>query len=280
MVKIPQKESKTLDLLDHIRNPQRRGMRIGMSRSGDACRRRLWYGLHWAIGDGRPLPARVHRIFKFGDAIEDLIVADLKAIGYTIYDQQRPLAGIAGHEYGYIDGLLTGVVEAPKAIHLFEGKSMKASIFKQVKKRNNIEFSMVAHYNQCQRYMGRLQMEGVDCQRTLYIAMCKDTSEYHVERIKFDKDCYDGLDRNVIEVLRSETPPIRPFDESWHECRFCDFSGVCHHSDVMDKNCRTCVSVDIEHSGQWTCSRSSTGKALTKEEQMEGCMLHETISNE
>jgi len=263
MVKLPENPKTLKFQLDSKTTTPRRSVRIGMASIGDACRRRLWFKFRWA-SPLQELPSRVNRIFKFGDMIEELAVAELTEAGYNITDQQDPVEGFAGHAFGYTDGLIHNVPEAPKTPHLFECKSMKASSFRAAVKRNDVRVSEPKHYAQMQRYM---HAKGLT--RALYFVVCKDTSEVHIERVYYDKGFSEDLVRKEMDIIIATEPPTKEFIETQFECKFCDHKDVCHRGARPERNCRTCENVDLEEGGIWRCTLD--GKKLEVEDQLKGC---------
>lgn len=278
MVLIPKKTNLTKELLDrHDVEHETFGPRIGMANSGNPCNRQTWYRFHWAVKRASVSP-RIRRLFKLGELCEEIVVGDLERVGIKVSDRQKFLVGIAGHEVGYIDGLCKNVPEAPSAIHLLEIKTHNRKSFMDLVKKKKVEIAKPGHYNQCQTYMRGLQEAGVKCYRALYIGVCKDDSDIHVERIKFDPDHVREIKVKVVDVLSSDVPPDRAFDKSWYECKFCDFQEVCHYGGAMEMNCRTCVHSDIHEHGAWKCAKYDI--ELERDKQKIGCADHEMIAND
>lgn len=267
MAKLPDNQNTTLFKIDiiEIYTKKPRGY-LGMSSMGGKCLRKDWYGFRWARLD-KTHTARTQRIFDVGHYYEEIMINDLENIGIKFIDKQEEYKDSTGHIGGHSDGHIINVPEAPKADHIFEGKTHKASSFKGVVKEG-VQKSKVTHYNQMQMYM---KYSG--CKRALYMAYNKDTSEYYIERAKYDKEYAEDLLRRGHGVVFSEFPPEKAFNKNWFECKnFCSYNLICHHGDEdIAKTCRTCKHVDIGNEGKWYCSLKND-KELSYEEQLRGCI--------
>ena len=234
-------------LLDQITFPRRRGNTIAMSTIGDNCSRRLWFGLHWAVKED-PITLRLHNLFKTGTRAEDFIVKDLKRIGIKVNNRQEELWGFMDHSHGFTDGRCKDVPEAPKTEHLLEIKTHNDKYFK-ILLRDGVNKGFPKHYAQCQRYM-----KGTGLTRCLYVGYNKNTSEYYIERIRYDAGFANDLIRKEQDIITSPVAPTKQFERSWFECKYCAFSGVCHDGEALDVNCRTCEHSDLANEGKWACT--------------------------
>ena len=253
--------------MTNIKN-ERRSRRIGMASMANPCLRAMWFKFRWArITD---LPVRVKRIFDLGHACEEILIASLRSAGVEITREQEEVPGWGGHIWGFIDGVASGVPEAPDTDHLWEGKSMNDRIFKTVKK-NGVKKAKIDHYVQMQMYMGKK-----DLTRALYTAINKNDSEIYVERIKFNKPDYREYMLRGMDVIGHENPPPNLFqDPTKQACRWCDFAPICYDNEPILKSCRSCQHSDIEEDGKWSCGMTS--KMLSIEEQEAGCGKYSLI---
>ena len=239
---------------------------LGMSGIGDPCERKLWYGFHM-VSKKEPHIERTKRIFNTGHIAEGFIYKDLKKIGYDVFGAQESCVGVAGHFSGHIDGKVSGVIEAPKTIHLLEMKTMNDKNFKEIVKTQSVQKSKPVHYAQMQCYMHYQNLT-----RALYIAYNKNTSEYYIERVYYDKDFALDIISKATKIIMSEKPPLKEFAPTWYACKFCDHRGVCHDGEKPAINCRTCIEADICDGGKWECGLDS--KELSVDDQKCGCEYH------
>lgn len=269
MAQLPANVNATKLLLDGITFPRGRGNSIGMGSIGDPCVRRLWYSLHW-FGEAEDISLRLNNLFETGTRAEEFMVEDLKRVGIDVTHRQEELWGTMEHVHGYTDGRCKNVPEAPKTEHLLEMKTHNDSNFKKLVK-DGVKKAFPKHYAQVQRYM-----KGTGLKRTLYLGYNKNTSEYHVERIRYDASFADDLVRKEREVLLAVVPPPKAFERSWFECKFCDFQEVCHDGIAPPKNCRTCKHHDLADEGKWFCTYATT-VAIPKDVQQVGCEMYDLM---
>lgn len=241
--------------IDAIEVPTERRGHLGGSVLGHPCKRYLWYSFRWAYKNA--VNARVHRIFRLGDAIEDLIVADLHRIGLTVMNSQLKVTGYKRHGGGSIDGMIGD--------KLFEAKSMNVSNFNKLKK--GVQKAFPLYYSQMQYYMGRL---GLD--QALFVSMNKNTQELYTEDVDFDEEEFDRLcqvEQAVIDAPSDESFERIGFNRSWHECRYCSAADVCFDESLAEVSCRTCSNITVEEGGQWFCHKHNEFRGM--KQQLEAC---------
>lgn len=267
MAELPQVNATQL-LLEQITFPRKRGNTLPMSIIGDNCARKLWFTLHWAIKP-QPLTSRIKNLFDTGTRAEDFIIADLERIGIKVTHRQQEMWGFMRHARGFHDGRCTNVPEAPKTEHLLEIKTHNDKNFKLLMKQK-VRSGFPKHYAQCHRYMKAEKLT-----RTLYIGYNKNTSEYYAERLRYDASFANDLIRKEQEIIAAPEIPTKQFDASWYECKFCEFSNICHAGELLDVNCRTCEHSDMADGGIWVCGVvEGEQHAIPKELQETGCGLH------
>lgn len=244
--------------IDAVEIPQERRPHLGASMLGHACKRYLWYSFHWAYNN--PIGAKLNRIFRIGDATEDLIVADLERIKTPVTDSQLRVVGYMGHAGGSIDGITNG--------KLFEAKSMNVSNFNKVKKAG-VKAGFPVYYVQVQYYMGKLMLD--EC---LFVVMNKNTQELHIEVIEFDEDVYLEAQVTEKQVIDGRVEDFKRIGHlhTWHECRFCSAADVCHHNLPYQVNCRTCSYSLAVDDGKWLCTKKDT--MLSMKDQLEACKFY------
>lgn len=238
--------------------------RLPMGGIGTKCSRQLQYAFHNCFVKDRALEPRIRRLFDFGTLSENIIVNMLEEVGIVVTDRQTGIVGFMGHAYGYNDGVVIGLPEAPKTPHLLEIKTHNRKYFLVLKKQG-VRLGFKAHYDQCQRYMRELNLE-----RTLYIGYCKDDSDIYIERIEFNKSYADDLFRKEAHVIMAtELDDRLPEKEAKMKCSWCGAKGVCQSGMPVYPNCRNCDHVDKEQDGKWYCEHHLID--LSRDQQNEGC---------
>lgn len=246
-------------------NQQWDSLGISVGEAGTECARALWYNFRWASPpeaiDGRKLS-----IFRTGDRWEEVLVADLEAIGVEVWGQQDRIRLASGHVRGKRDGACLGLPEAPKTEHLCEFKSSNDANFKLIKKKGCKE-AKPTHYAQCQ-----LGMHAFGLTRAAYYVVNKDNDERYFERIEYDVDYCLRLLAKLERIISAEEPPPRISDKpDFFGCAFCKHKAVCKEDAMPRVSCRSCIHSTPEMFGDahWSCARWS--KPLSFDEQKEAC---------
>lgn len=235
---------------------------LGGSQIGNPCKRALWYQFRWCLAPSHE--GRILRLFETGNREEDRIVANLRAVGVTVWDRdsetgrQISFTEHGGHFALSLDGVGQGFEES-SAPHVLEFKTMGKKAFADVT-RKGVKESKPVYWAQMQ-----VGMYLADLDRAYFIAVEKDTDAIYGERVKLDVAEAMSLIAKAGEVIFAAHPPERiASDASDFRCRFCDYRDVCHGEKIPEVNCRTCCHVTPERDGTWTCElhgRDTTGEA-------------------
>ncbi len=243
---------------------------LGASIIGKECHRALWYDFRWVTR--RAFSGRMLRLFDTGKREEERLVRDLRRTGATVLDsdpetgRQWRVAAVGGHFGGSLDAVAIGLLEAPKTWHVVEFKTHGLKSFAALKK-DGVEQSKPQHAAQMQVYM---HLTGIT--RSLYVAVCKDSDEIHIERLHADPAEAERLIAKAKRVIEAPRPPAKISDDpAWWQCRLCEHHDQCHGDRVPERNCRTCLhSTPVE--GGWICEHWK--RPLSSAEQRRGCPLH------
>jgi hypothetical protein len=247
---------------------------LGASRIGHACARYLWNSFRWAAQpawDGRML-----RLFDRGQREEAVIVEELRGIGAEVSEGQPDgtqwrVESCGGHVGGSMDGVARGLPGgSDQNWELLEFKTHNAKSFKDLAAKG-VEKSKYQHWAQMQIYLALTGMT-----RANYIAVNKDTDELHHERVHADEKAGKALLERAESIVFAAEPPARiSEDPSWFACKFCHFHAHCHDDAAPLPTCRSCCHATPERDGSWQCEFHH--KALTVDEQREGCTAHRFI---
>ena len=155
---------------------------LGASQIGKSCERALWYDFRWVTRSR--FPGRILRLFETGELEEARLVRNLRATGATVLDvdpesgRQWRVDAHGGHFGGSLDAVAIGLKEAPKTWHVAEFKTHSAKSFRDLVAKG-VALSKPQHWAQMQIYM---HLTGIT--RALYVAVCKDTDDLHIERVR------------------------------------------------------------------------------------------------
>jgi hypothetical protein len=251
---------------------------LGASVIGKECKRALWYGFRWAAKER--FDGRMMRLFQTGHLAEPRFVADLRAIGVTVFDvdpsngKQFGFEGCGGHMRGHMDGCADKVPGGGRKWHVLEFKTHSAKSFGELKKKG-VKAAKPEHFAQVNWYMGKSGME-----RALYLAVNKDTEELYSERIEFDPVEFERTNVKAESIIfAGEPPPKISEDPKFYLCNFCAFKPVCHGTKVPAKSCRTCIHATPERTGdaRWSCAKVNPDPNISSipvEVQRAGCAEH------
>ncbi|MDP2355130.1 MAG: PD-(D/E)XK nuclease family protein [Beijerinckiaceae bacterium] len=273
MVELPKPPTPTLSAIyAAFEARQGDGFRdhLGASLIGKSCARALWYDFRWVTPTRHT--GRILRLFETGQLEEARLVRDLRATGATVLEvdpetgRQFRVEAHGGHFGGSLDGVVVGLIEAPKTWHVVEFKTHSAKSFATLVAKG-VVVAKPQHAAQMQIYM---QLLGLT--RALYVAVCKDTDALHIERIEVDHEMAARLLEKAGRIIFAEHPPERiSQDPAWFECRFCDHHAVCHGGGAAAVTCRSCLhSTPVE--GGWRCARH--GHMPNSSDQRIACSKH------
>lgn len=248
---------------------------LGASLIGSECARDLWYGFRWFL---KPkFSGRILRLFNRGHMEEGRFIALLLAAGIQVFQQdangnQFRISHFGGHFGGSGDGIALGIPDIPQGAYaLLEFKTHSDKSFKSLQ-QDGVKRAKPEHYIQMQMYLDDMKLH-----YAVYFAVNKNDDTIHCEIVV--KDEYTApqmIDR--AEMIIFSPKPLRKINEkaSWYQCKYCDFSNICHGNAVPDMNCRTCSFSSPERNGTWVCR--NTGEVLDKEMQQKGCEEYQRVA--
>lgn len=240
---------------------------LGASMIGRPCGRELWYNFRWV--KEKKFEGRILRLFNRGHLEEARMVAALLIIDCEVWQldengHQFKISDIGGHFASAIDGVVRGIPDMPGVSLLAEYKTHGDKSFQKVK-ADGVRKSKFEHYVQMNQYMGDYHLT-----HALYGAVNKNDDELYFEIVPFDLANYQAFRQRAAEIIHATTPPERVNrSPSWYQCKFCDFSDICHKGAPVERSCRTCQYVEPLDDGTWICRRDNT--ILDKQAQIKGC---------
>lgn len=271
------KASKTLLAINTaLENQQELDHRthLGASLLGGPCPRKLWYGFRWAFKE--QFGGRMLRLFERGQDEELRFYKYLELIGCNVWPidpatgNQWRINFAGGHGGGSTDGIAQGIPDlSPDQKFVIECKTHGEKSFLNLQKEGLCQ-AKPEHFAQIQIYMVGL---GID--RGLYMAVNKNTDELHLEIIVANPNFAKDLVRMGTEIIFAETPPSKiggKAGAAFYQCKFCQFSDICHGNKLPEKNCRTCEFSKPLADGTWFCEKHKT--QLDKKTQRQGCAFY------
>lgn len=248
--------------------------RVGASGIGDECLRAIWYD--WRGYAKEEFGGRMLRLFRTGHLQEDRIVDDLKLANYQVWEkdestnQQWTYNDETGHFVVKLDGVIKGIEGCEKTPHVLEIKTHNKKSFDELPKYG-VERAKPAHYDQM--HCGML-FSGIH--RALYVALCKDNEQYHIERIVFDPVYGEKLAKKISSIVRATIVPARISEsDTYQSCRWCKFKGVCKGGESPLRTCRSCEHAEAIQGGIWMCGLMKN--ELTPDDQLRACEHYREI---
>ena len=248
--------------------------RIGASSIGDLCLRSIW--LSWRGYDDKKFGGRMLRLFQTGHLQEERIQEDLKNAGFQVWTHQEDgnqftYTDDTGHFVAKLDGVIKGVIGAEKTPHDLEIKTHSAKSYDEVKKKG-VEKAKPVHFYQMQAGMMYSKLT-----RALYVALCKNDEDYHIERVKPDSAIREEIQRKITTLVNATIPPQGvSSDGGAYDCRWCDMKEVCTGAKKPIRTCRSCQhAVVILTEGKWGCMLSK--EVLSLDQQREACKAYEVL---
>lgn len=258
---------------------------LGASQLGKACDRSLWLSFRWARE--RRLSAKSLKAIADGHHGETVMAERLAAVPgvqlWTVDEkgQQFGFSDLNGHLRGHVDGLILGLLQAPKTPHIWEHKQVNEKKFAKLAALAAgdekaaleawdtvyfVQAQLYMHYTEFKRHYLTCSTPGGRAQTSCRTAYQPDVAEWAIARAK-----------RIIDAAR---PPLKiSEDPAYWECKFCDYHPLCHGREIAAVHCRTCAhstaistaSEELDHP-EWVCERHQ--RTLTPAEQPAGCSAH------
>lgn len=239
---------------------------LGGSVIGSDCARQLWYGFRWVKHvehKGRQL-----RLFNRGHYEEPRFVQYLKWVGFDVSEvtnkgKQHRISGVGGHFGGSLDGIGTcpdwlrdrlkalGVPIEQTYQILLEFKTSNTKNFKKLVKQG-VKSAKPEHFSQMCTYGAKRGL-----QYALYMCVCKETDDLHVELVLLDHQHGEDMERRAKDIITAQVPPMKQSeDPNLWKCKFCDYRDNCHEDVPYEQNCRSCKSATpVMTNAQWWCGK-------------------------
>jgi len=232
--------------------PRRISTSIGASAIGNKCDAYLAFSLR-GFPETEPTP-KLKRIFRLGHVMEDMVVEDLKKkADIRVFEKdewtgdQHRFELLNGHVVCKLDGMCLLDEGNSDELSGLEIKTMNQTSWNKFVK-HGVEKSHDYYYAQLQMMMG---VSGL--RQFLFIAICKNTSEYHAEIVEFDELAWSAMEARIERVLNGDAPKVAKGPEDWR-CRGCFKHGACWGTQEVEPACTRCVYSRPVADGGWHCT--------------------------
>ncbi len=289
MTEIPAPPQPTVDAImaaleaEEAERPRYEGYGISASALGTPCDRQLWLTLRWA-SDSEPFRGVQLRRFARGNEAETRVIGDLRRVA-NVQDvdphtgRQHRFSLARGWIRGKADGIVSGIPDAPKTVHVLEVKSTKAADWRAIKK-HGLAAKKPEHWHQL-----HAGMAGLGYDRGLYIAENADTSELLTERIRLDPEEAARQESRVERAVADHDMPLGMTGEANTEkqaekvqnsppCRFCNHKALCWSDGWARRHCRSCLHFVFGEDANGHCARFDEPVTPDQQRQGKDCPAH------
>lgn len=223
---------------------------LGASIIGHDCSAYLWNTFRWLKQEA--FDGRMMRLFNRGHLEEARFIKWLELIGFTVHEfdpqtgKQFKISGVNGHFGGSLD---SGLYRQDLGNILGEYKTHGEKSFEKLKKEG-VRKSKPQHFRQMSTY-GKCY--GI--KYGLYCAVNKNTDELYFELIELDWSLAEDLFRKADNIINSQVQPQKIAQaETFTDCKYCHFKGICFHGEQPEVNCRSCSHAIPVENGRWNCN--------------------------
>ena len=252
---------------------------LGASIIGNDCQAYAWNTFRWLRFE--QFDGRMLRLFNRGHEEEKRFIRWLVGIGFEVREidpvtqKQFRIVGAKGHFGGSLDSMMKPParynIPADHLIWLGEFKTHNEKSFAKLQKDGVVK-SKPQHFRQMCSY-GR----AYNFAYGLYCAVNKNTDELYFEIVQLDFRQADDLFRKAEGIVFSQTrPPKIAQTDTYFDCKYCDFAGLCHRGEVPTKNCRSCRNAFPADNAEWFCQVHNSN--IPKEVIPQGCQAWARIA--
>lgn len=262
---------------------------LGMSGIGEECERRLWYGFRWCLPAGGGFDAKGLSNVQDGHRSEDVMADRLRQVpGVELLtvdpttQRQFGFVDIGGHFRGHMDGVARGLLQAPKAWHVWEHKASEKGPAELGKLKAVDEKSALAKWNATYYAQAVLYMDYAEMSRH-YLTCSSPGARLPITTVRTNAapEEAERLREKARRVIFSPEPLSRlSEDPAFFKCKWCPAAQVCHTPALPRPSCRTCLHAtpEPEGDGRWSCAkwRDAEGKPsdIPLDAQHAGCDQH------
>lgn len=264
---------------------------LGKSGLAHGCDRKHWYDFRGASKSS--FDAATLRRFADGHLGEDVMAERLRLVpGLKLWthDNEGRQFGYStngGHSRGHADGILIGLIQAPKAKHIWEHKQVAESSFKKLEKlkadlgeKNALQKWNPIYYGQAVQYMDGLSRKWGEKIARHYLTVATPGGRMITScRTDENPELAVELQAKADRIIASDRPLDRMSENpGWFECKWCNHHATCHEQKVPLPTCGTCAySTPMEDGDKrWHCAYHDI-QNITPDVWLNGCESHQFI---
>ena len=239
MTAIPEQGDPTLKAMykaiEATQHNEKKRDYLGASLIGNECARQIWYTYNGY--EQEPFEAKTLMNFADGHRTEDLtaerlrMVEGIELVTHKPDGNQLGFSALGGKFKGHYDGVITGILQAPKTKHIWEAKcsgDKKWKSFKSTKakfgEKNTLKNWNENYYAQAQLYMHYEQID-----RHYLTVAYAGGREYDSCRTEYNGAIAERYIHRAEKIINTNQPPPRIRDEKdFYICRWCNFKDICY----------------------------------------------------
>lgn len=238
MVSIPEQIDLTLDAMRRIsaergNGEPRRGY-LGASELGRQCVRAIWYSFTGV--KGKPREAKLCWAAEDGHHTEELIAKRLRMIpgvelqSHNEHGEQLGFSVLDGRFQGHCDGVIKGLIQAPKAVHIWENKTKAQKYFDDFQKKKRIygEKRALKEWNETYYVQAQLYMHFMQINRHYLTVALPGGRDIDSCRTEYKPEVGEAAYDRAQKLLNITVPPPRINDKAdFFVCKMCEHADHC-----------------------------------------------------
>lgn len=239
MVAIPAYGDPTLQAMLRIVAERPRDSRnyLGASLIGEPCARKIWYKFNGFPEEKSPWADIANCAADSGHYAEEVTAKRLKAIpGLKLLThkddgKQYGFEAFGGKFKGHVDGLIIGLLQAPKADHIWEHKDKDHKKFAdfQNKKQEYGDKNTLKNWDQVYYAQAQVNMHYFNINRHYMTVSYAGGRRYESCRTDYNaEDAAMYVDRADKIISATAPPPRINENPDFFVCKFCPFKEDCH----------------------------------------------------
>lgn len=216
----------------------RRGY-LGASLIGEPCARKIWYAINQdkLSSDLKPYPFQTLAAFEDGHRTEQLIIDRLRMVkGIDLLDRddnggQFGFSHFGGRMRGHVDGIIEGILQAPKKKHVLEIKCSGDKKFNEFCKiRESLgEKKTLKNWNEQYFVQAQIYMHFMQIDRHYLVCALAGGRDMQSCRTEYEPETAMQYIRRAERILDAKEAPARISNKpDFWQCRFCNYAEVCH----------------------------------------------------
>lgn len=220
--------------VENIENTKPKRTYLGASILGHQCERFIYYQLNFAE-KSEPISFKGLYCIEDGHRTEHLIKDRLRLLPnielFDIDPETNQQIGFMEDRFGgHVDGIIRGLLQAPKTWHIFEAKCCNEKKFNELQKckdkygeKSALEQWDFIYYVQAQIYCGKMELD-----RHYLVCATPGGRDMISCRTEFNKSFYESMLHKKDRILKAQDPPTRISErKEFYVCCWCSFKDFC-----------------------------------------------------